>query len=94
MNDTISAFLSMQNALTTRRTQLSEVKNSCTSRSIRTYGETKDVTEPTYDIKDVDKKITEINKVLFRIDSKIKESNARTKIEIDIDFDVLMSGIG
>jgi hypothetical protein len=93
MEETISSFLSMQNALNTRRSQLVDLKNSCTSRTTTFYGDQKNVQEPTYDIKNVDKKIIDINKALFKIDQKIKESNAKTSISIDMDFDNLMSEI-
>ena len=43
--------------------------------------------------KKVDKKLVDINKALFHIDSKVKEANARTMIDIDLNFDGLMSGI-
>jgi septal ring factor EnvC (AmiA/AmiB activator) len=35
--------------------------------------------------------IVKINNALFQIDKKIKESNAKTQIELDIQFDELMS---
>ena len=91
---TINALLCMQKALKTRREQLNEVKNSSTSRT--RYFDSGDVTrqdEPTYDIKAVDKKIVNINNALWKIDQKIKESNAKTTIEIDIDYDSLASEI-
>ena len=92
--ETISALLSMQNALNARRQQLNELKGSLTMRST-SYGlnNEKIVAEPTYDIKKVDKKLAAINKALFRIDQKIKEANAMTKISVDIDFDALMAEI-
>jgi hypothetical protein len=96
MEATVSAFLSMQGALNLRRTQLNELKNAATEHSYSTYGgdpSRKDVKEPTYDIKKVDKKLVEINKALFHLDSKIKEANARTNISVDIKFDELMSEI-
>jgi len=69
------------------------VKNFCTSRTHTIFGEQKTTVEPMYDIKAVDKKIIEINKALFNIDKRIKESNAKTTIDIDLNFDKLMSEI-
>jgi hypothetical protein len=93
MESTVNAFLSMQNALNQRRVQLNELKNAATTRSWMMSGNEKTGTEPTYDIKKVDKKLSDINKALFKLDSGIKETNAKTSMKIDIDFDALMSKI-
>lgn len=91
-NYTINALLSMQKSLVQRRQQLEEVKNSTTSRSVhRDSNGAELINEPTYDIKKVDKKIVRINNALFKIDQKVKESNAVTKIDVDIDYDDLSS---
>jgi septal ring factor EnvC (AmiA/AmiB activator) len=88
----INALLSMQKSLVQRRQQLEEVKNNTTSRSIhRDINGAEQINEPTYDIKKVDRKIVRINNALFKIDQKIKESNAVTKIDVDIDYDDLSS---
>lgn len=96
MKESISSFLSMQTALNQRRTQLNELKNAATSHSYDTYDGTpgkKTISEPTYDIKKVDKKLTDINKALFKIDQAIKRSNAMTEMDLAVDFDSLMSEI-
>jgi len=88
----INALLSMQKSLVQRRQQLEEVKNNTTSRSIhRDINGTEQINEPTYDIKKVDKKIVRINNALFRIDQMIKQSNAVTEIDVDINYDDLSS---
>jgi len=92
-NLSINALLSMEKSLKQRVHQLNELKNQSTSRT-RYYGmeqEEKRVEEPTYDVKDVDRKIVELNKALFNIDQTIKESNAKVKVDIDIDYDSLVS---
>ena len=96
MKYTVNQLLSMQKALKTRQTQLDELKQSSASRQVyRTLGttNTEQVTEPTYDIKKLDKMLTGINKALWDIDQLIKESNARTKIDVALDFDALMKEI-
>jgi len=46
---------------------------------------------PQYDVKVVDKKIMQLENFLFRADSKIKNSNARTTIQnLDVDVDELL----
>jgi hypothetical protein len=89
----INALLSMQKALRSRLSQLNELKNQSTSRTTSWRGEDKTVQEPLYDVKLIDKKIVKINNALFKIDHKIKESNAKTMMEVNIDFDDLTSEI-
>ena len=94
MNVSISYLLSMQTALNQRRNQLKELRDSNTTRTYRFMAaDQKETTEPTYDIKRVDKMLADINKALFKLDHKIKEANAKTTIEVDVDFDSLMSEI-
>ena len=88
---TVNALLSMQKALVQRRLQLNELKNSSTMRTLYRSIDagTERIEEPTYNIKAVDKQIVQINNALFKIDQKIKESNAKTVIDINIDYDTL-----
>jgi len=44
-----------------------------------------------YDVKKVDKKITELEIFLFKVDSKIKQKNASTQVDIAADVDKLLS---
>jgi len=92
---TVNKLLSMQKMMVQRRQQLNELKGSLTMRTMYRNVDMSNerIEEPTYDIKKVDKKIVDLNNVLFRIDSSIKESNARTEIDIEIDYDKLMSEI-
>jgi hypothetical protein len=85
----------MQKALKTRLQQLNELKTSCTQRTIyASFGDRQGRTEePTYDIKQVDKKIVSINSAMFHMDAAIKAKNAEVKIDIDIDYDQLASEI-
>jgi hypothetical protein len=56
-------------------------------------GDDKKVVEPKYDVKLVDKKITQLETFLFHSDAAIKDSNATTTVEIDYDADKLLSPI-
>lgn len=89
MTETVSSLLSMQKALSQRKSQLETVRNSCTTETH--YHDPNKTETPTYDIKVVDKKIVRINNALFLIDKKIKESNAKTQIDVDLQFEELMS---
>jgi hypothetical protein len=85
---TVNYLLAMDKSLRERLSQLNELKTQSARRTI--FDENKRE-EPTYDIKSVDKKITAINKALFEINHKVKESNAKTVIDTDISYDNLVS---
>jgi hypothetical protein len=94
MEATINTLLAMQKHLQARRSQLDELKNGSSRRTRWMMTDNKErIEEPTYDVKKVDAKLVKINNALFAIDRKIKEINAITKTEVDIDFPDLMSGI-
>jgi hypothetical protein len=96
MQATVNAFLSMQKMLIQRRQQLETVKASSTSRMMyfdRTSGTLQQKEEPTYDIKALDRKVTQINRALYDIDVKIKACNALTSIDVAMDFDNLMAEV-
>ena len=46
--------------------------------------------EPQFDVKAVDKKVTELELVLFKMDAAIKQSNALTYIDLEVDVDKLL----
>lgn len=85
---TVNYLLAMEKSLRERLGQLNSLKDQ--SSTVTYYGEDKR-TVPTYDIKMVDKKITMINKALFEINHKIKESNAKTVVDTDVNYDFLVS---
>jgi hypothetical protein len=85
---TVNTLLAMEKSLRERLSQLNELKSQ--SATVTIFDENKR-TEPTYSIKAVDKKITAINKALFEINHKIKESNAKTVVETNVDYDALVS---
>jgi len=88
---TVNYLLAMEKSLRERLGQLNELKTSSARETFWTESGKTD--KPTYDIKKVDAKITLINKALFEINHKIKESNAKTTLETDIDYNVLVSEI-
>jgi K+-sensing histidine kinase KdpD len=86
----INAWLSMKNSLQARLAELKEMKGNASTRHISRYDGKEDIVEPTYDIKQIDKKCALITTALFNIDQAIKEANAATKIEIDVDYNELV----
>jgi hypothetical protein len=81
----------MEKSLRERLNQLNELKSQSARRTIWDTDNKRE--EPTYDIKAVDKKITAINKALFEINHSIKESNAKTTLNVNVDYDSLVSEI-
>jgi len=63
MKETISTLLVMEKNLRNRLTEVSNLVQSSTSRSVWT--ESDRIDEPTYDIKKLDKKCSDIRKALF-----------------------------
>ena len=92
-NKSINAWLSMKNSLQSRLAELKELKMQGTTRRISRHEGTEDIVEPTYDIKGVDKKCAQITTALFKIDQAIKEANAVTKVDLDVDYDELVKPI-
>ena len=88
---TINYLLAMEKSLRERLGQLNDLKRESSHRII--WADNNKTEEPTYPIKEVDRKITSINKALFQINHKVKESNAKTTIETDIDYNILVSEI-
>ena len=63
------------------------------STSTRYYGEGSKEITPQYNVKDVDKRIVELQNFLLKADSAIKQSNAVTKVEFSTDTDALLRPI-
>jgi hypothetical protein len=87
----VNRLLAMEKSLRERLGQLNELKNDA-KREFHWVKEDK-TEKPTYDIKKVDKKIVQINKALFEINHRIKECNASTMLEVDVDYNSLVSEI-
>jgi hypothetical protein len=90
---TINELMSLCKTIRDRVSSLKALRQqvSVKERNIwRSSGETESVTEPQYDVKVVDKKIMELENFLFRADSKIKTSNAKVFVELDVNVDELL----
>ena len=61
-----------------------------TSVTERYYTATEKVVEPQYDIRILDRKVTELQNFLIKADAAIKQSNAKTEIDFKVDVDVLL----
>ena len=89
---TVNEAMVLMKAVRERVSQLRSLRSEVSTKEYTYYGSDKKTDkEPQYDVKVVDKKITQLELFLFKADSKIKQSNAMTKIEIDADVDSLLS---
>jgi hypothetical protein len=79
--------------LRNRLKELQEMKSSATMRRRFMMSDKETIEEPTYDIKALDKKCVEIHNALFEIDKSVKESNAKTEIDLKVEYSQLMEAI-
>ena len=79
-------------AVRERLNGLKTLRNQVSTRDSYLYGrEEKKVVEPQYNVKDVDKKITELETFIFMADAKIKQANAITNIDIEANVGTLLA---
>lgn len=93
---TINRTLALTKAVRERLNDLKHLRSEVSKKETHWFGNGNDnrkIIEPQYDIKKVDKKITELEKFLLETESEIKTSNAITKITIKSDTDTLLSPI-
>ncbi len=90
MNKTINEVLVYMKTVRERIKDLKELRVQSANKE--TYYSAKEkMIEPTYDIKELDKKIVELQNWCSLADAKIKMSNAVTTIEIDLNLEGLLS---
>jgi len=89
---TISKLLELQKALKERKKDLSSLTAE-NSKKIRYWGSTEKSEEPLYDAVALDEMVTELNNALYEISAELKQINATTEIEINVDFKHLMRPI-
>ena len=94
MDYTINEAMVLIKALRGRLGELSSLRSECAT-STQYYGSSGErVITPLYPVKDLDAKCVAIENFLLLVDTAIKQSNAITKIKIDIDAQTLMTPIG
>jgi flagellar biosynthesis chaperone FliJ len=92
MKITINQALVLGKTIRQRLGELQTLRNSVANREIR-WGANNEKTEtmPQYDIKEVDKKVIELENFIYCLDSTIKQANAVTILEIDADVKTLLA---
>ena len=91
MGITVNQILVLMKAVRERLNSLKSLATQVSTRDIYLYGDNREKTsEPQYDIKEVDKKVVQLEKWLFKADAAIKQANAVTIVDVEADVDVLL----
>ena len=91
---TVNQLLVLCKEIRNRLNDLRGLRNSVSTRERTYFGvnqENRKEVEPQYDFKAVDKKVTELENWLFKADAAIKQSNAMTVVDVDVDVDTLLA---
>ena len=91
---TVNQILVLMKEVRIRVNDLRELRSQVSTKTTSYFGEreTKEV-EPQYDVKALDKKITELETWLFKADAAIKQSNAATQVDVEANVDELLKPI-
>lgn len=89
----VNQLLVLMKEVRSRLNDLRGIRSSSTTRERTWFGanqENRKEVEPQYDVKAVDKKITSLENWLFKADAAIKQSNAMTVVDVEVDVDELL----
>jgi len=89
---TVNGLLVLMNGIRGRLSGLKELRKQTANKEVF-YGSSNKETTPMYDVKTVDKQIVMLENFLMEADSKIKESNALTKVELEFDKEKLFASL-
>jgi len=89
---TINEALTLMKAVRKRIISLESLRESVSNRT--TYYSTQEkIVEPQYDVKTVDKKIMELEKIFFTLDNAIKKANAITEIDFEFKAETIFESL-
>jgi hypothetical protein len=90
MHKTINEILVVMKVVRERITDLKGLREQVATQT-RYYGNAEKAVTPEYDVKLVDKKITELQNWCALVDAKIKMSNAVTTVELELNMETLLA---
>jgi len=93
---TVNELLVLTKVVRERVNQLKSLADKCAVEEKTYWGgdnERDKTITPQYDIKLVDKKITELKTWLFKAEAAIKQSNAKTEVAVEANVDVLLASL-
>ena len=94
---TVNEAMVLQRAVKDRLNELRNLRSSVAIEKTTTYpwreekAEKIEEVKVKYDIKALDKRITELELFLFKADAAIKQSNAMTELKLNADVDKLLA---
>lgn len=80
---TVSESLQLVKAIKQRASSLEKLRDQVSVKETY-YSATNKISEPLYDVKEVDNKLVSLNQILFTLESAIKQSNAVTNLSVNI----------
>jgi hypothetical protein len=87
----VNELLSLQKIVRERKNELVGMRSQVSTKTTY-YGQKESIVEPQYDVKKLDKRITEMQNWLYRVDAAIKMTNAVTEVTgIDVDVDGILA---
>jgi len=89
---TINEALTLIKAVRKRINSLETLRESVSNKTTYYSAQEKTV-EPQYDVKTVDKKIMELENILFSLDNAIKKQNAIAKIDFDVEIKTIFESL-
>ncbi len=88
---TVNELLVLMSTIRKRIGDLNTIRLEVSNKETRYFGNNEQkVSEPQYDFKNVDKKIVELQNFLYEADAKIKQTNAQTVVDIEVDVKSLL----
>ena len=90
---TINETLALVKAVKERVGELRTLRGQVSTRESWLGLDKNKVVEPQYDVKAVDRKVTELELWLFKADAAIKQSNATVQIALDSNVDKLLESL-
>ena len=89
---TINEALTLIKAVRKRIGSLEALRESVSNKTTYYSAQEKTV-EPQYDVKTVDKKIMELEQILFSLDNSIKKANAITEVDFDVKSKIIFESL-
>ena len=92
---TVNEFLVLKKVFAERKNDLKQIRLQTTvkTKTVRRYNDetTEETVEPQYDTKLIDRRVTEIQNAELMIDAAIKQANATTTLNVNVDVEKLLS---
>ena len=89
---TINDALALLDELKGRINHLGSLRSEVATKKTHWYGDqSKETTEPRYDVKQVDAKIVDLQNWIYQIKARVKQLNATTDFGMDVPVDKLLS---